>query len=521
MSTPANAAPTGTPPTTRLPTERAPTESPPAQSTSAESPSTKSTSAGAAPRRPAKGAPRKGADREFLPAALEILDTPPSPIRLTLLISICALALIALAWSWVGKVDVMAVAGGKIQPTGRVKVVQPLDGGRVEAVDVRDGQQVAAGALLIRLDPREAQADEAGLASALQSFKGEALRRRAVLAAVEQGAPAEVPHWDDEIPQTVRDRETRVLKGDVDRLATQILTLDAQRVQKLAEEERLKATIDAQRELLATQDTRIGMRTELMERAVGSKAQLLDAQEVRQTQGVNLRVQEGQLAEVHAALDVIDQNRASAKSAFVAENAQRLADVERQIEETHQRLAKARARLEQMTITAPIAGTVTALAVIGAGQVVTSGEEVLRIVPKGSRLELEVYMPNRDIGFVHEGAPAVVKIDSFPFTRFGTLSGTVVRVAHDAVSSPDVEQSLSSPTTAPRTKGVGGTQAMQNLVFPVTISLDSQSIVVDGVAVPLSPGMTAQAEVKTGERRILEYLFSPLVDVGSRAMRER
>ncbi|WP_454915928.1 HlyD family type I secretion periplasmic adaptor subunit [Xanthobacter sediminis] len=470
---------------------------------------------------PPKGARRQGADREFLPAALEILDTPPSPIRLTLLLSICALALIALVWSWVGRVDVMAVAGGKIQPTGRVKVVQPLEGGRVDAVAVRDGQQVAAGALLIRLDPREAQADETGLSAALQSFEAEAERRRSALAAVEQGAPAEVSHWNADIPPAVRERETRVLKGDVDRLATQLATLDAQRVQKLAEEARLKATIDAQHELLATQDTRIGMRTELLVREVGSKAQLLDAQEVRQTQGVNLKVQEGQLAEVRAALDVIERNRADLKTTFIADNAQRLADIERQVEDTRQRLAKARARLEQMTITAPIAGTVTALSVIGAGQVVASGEEVLRIVPEGSRLELEVYMPNRDIGFVHEGAPAVVKIDSFPFTRFGALKGEVVRVAHDAVSAPDVEQSFVSPAAAPRTKGIGGTQSMQNLVFPVTIALDSQSMRVDGAEVPLSPGMTAQAEIKTGERRILEYIFSPLVDVGSNAMRER
>ncbi len=468
-----------------------------------------------------RDARRRDANREFLPAALEILDTPASPIRLALLISICTLVVIALAWSWIGKVDVMAVAAGKIQPTGRVKVVQPREGGRVEAVAVRDGQRVAEGDLLIRLDQREAQADEIALSSALQSFEAEVTRRGAALIAVERGVPAEITQWAPGIPQDVREREIRVLKGDVDRLGAQLSALDAQRIQKLAEEARLEATIAAQRELLATQDTRIGMRTELMEREVGSKAQLLDAREVRQTQMVNLRVQEGQLAEARAALDVIERNRTALKSTFIAENAQKLADTERQIEETRQRLAKARARLEQTTITAPIAGTVTALAVIGAGQVVSMGEEVMRIVPEGSRLELEVYMPNRDIGFVHMGAPAVVKIDSFPFTRFGAIEGKVVRVARDAVASSDVEQSFVSPASAPRTKGAGGSQAMQNLVFPVTVALEGQSMMVDGAQIPLSPGMTAQAEIKTGQRRILEYLFSPLVDVSSRAMRER
>lgn len=460
------------------------------------------------------------ADRAFLPAALEIVDTPPSPVSTALLLAICALAAAALAWSWIGRVDVMAIASGKIQPAGRVKVVEPLETGRVELLAVSDGQAVKAGDLLMRLDPREVEADVAALTAALASFRAEAVRRRAALAAAREGAIPPLA-WEASAPTAVREREATVLKGDVDRLHTQLAMLDAQEVQKRAEQGRLRATIDAQRTLLATQDQRVGMRTELMHREVGSKAQLLDAQEVRQSQEVNLRVQEGQLAEAIAAIDVIDRNRTNVKATFVAENAQRLADIERQVEDTRERLAKARARLDHMTITAPISGTVTAMSVIGAGQVVTTGDEVLRIVPAGSRLELEVYMPNQDMGFIHEGADVTVKVDSFPFTRFGTLSGRVVRVASDAVAEPDVNQSMAAPATSPRTRAAGGTQRMQNLVFPVTVALDRQHFVIDGASVPLSPGMTAQAEVKTGERRILEFLFSPLVDVGSSAMRER
>lgn len=470
-----------------------------------------------APRLPAG---RKTADREFLPAALEILDTPPSPIALALSLAICALAVVALVWSWVGTVDVMAIATGKIQPTGRVKVVEPLETGRVLQLAVAEGEHVAEGALLLALDPREAEADVAALTADLASYTAEATRRRAALTAARDGQ-VPVLSWDASIPSVVRERELRVLEGDVARLKANLGTLEAQTVQKKAEEQRLLATIEAQRELLATQDVRIGMRAELMERAVGSKAQLLDAQEVRQAAAVNLKIQEGELAEVRAALAVLAANRTSQTSDFIAENAQRLADMERQIDEVRQRLAKARARLDHMTITAPIAGTVTALSVRGAGQVVSTGDELMRIVPEGSRLELEVYMPNRDIGFVHPGQKVVVKVDSFPYTRFGTLDGRVVRVARDAVAEPDLRQSLAAPSAAPRSSGVGGTQHVQNLVFPVIVALDQQGIEIDGRPVPLSPGMTAQAEIKTGQRRILEYLFSPLIDVGSSALKER
>ncbi|MFG1478590.1 HlyD family type I secretion periplasmic adaptor subunit [Xanthobacter sp. V4C-4] len=479
------------------------------------------------PPAPATGAPapkgdrRAPVDREFLPAALEILDTPPSPVRLAMLVSICALAAIALVWSWIGRVDVVAIATGKIQPTGRVKVVQPVEPGRILSVSAADGRPVRQGEVLVQLDPREAQADVATISTSLTAFNAEAQRRRAALDAVQNKRPPAEPDWSPDIPATVREREARVLFGEVSRLNSDIATLDAQLAQAKAEEARLETTIAAQQRLLSTQDVRIGMRTELMERAVGSKAQLLDAQEVRQTQEVNLRVQEGQLQEVRASMQVLERKRVSLLDGFVADNVQRLADVERRIDDAGERLAKARAALDHMSITAPISGTVTALAVIGPGQVVSMGEEIMRIVPEGSRLELEVYMPNRDIGFVHEGAAVVVKIDSFPFTRYGMLSGKVVRVAHDAVAEPDVQQSLASPANTPRTSGLGGTQRMQNLVFPVTIALDQQVIAVDGNDIPLSPGMTAAAEIKTGQRRILEYLFSPLVDVGSRALRER
>lgn len=469
----------------------------------------------------AKAANRRPVDREFLPAALEVLDTPPSPVRLAMLVAICALAAIALVWSWVGHVDVVAIAAGKIQPAGRVKVVQPIEPGRILSVAVSDGQEVTAGEVLVRLDPREAQADVAGLEAALVGFEAEAQRRKAALEAVKSMQAPKEPAWSANIPANVREREARVLFGEISRLNADLATLDAQLVQTKAEETRLTATIEAQRRLLDTQDVRVDMRTELLRRDVGSKAQLLDAQEVRQQQEVNLRVQQGQLGEAQASLTVIARKRVSAIDGYIAENVQRLADVERRVDDTRERLAKARAALDHMTITAPIAGTITAMAVIGTGQVVATGQEIMRIVPEGSRLELEVYMPNRDIGFIHVGSSAVVKIDSFPFTRYGTISGTVARIADDAVSDPDVQQALASPASSPRSNGVGGTQRMQALVFPVTITLDQQTITVDGHALPLSPGMTAVAEVKTGQRRIIDYLFSPLVDVGSSAMRER
>jgi len=206
---------------------------------------------------------------------------------------------------------------------------------------------------------------------------------------------------------------------------------------------------------------------------------------------------------------------------FLSDNAQKLADAERQTEDLGQKLAKAKAKADYMTLRAPIDGIVQASMVTSVGQVVTTGQEAMRIVPDGAALEIEVYALNRDIGFIHEGQEAVVKIESFPFTRYGTINARVTRVARDAIPEPDASQIEGDPATTTRGAGFAGAQRRQNLVFPVTLTPDADSIDVDGRAAPLSPGMAVTVEIKTGSRRILEYLFSPLVETTSGAMKER
>lgn len=465
---------------------------------------------------------RRGADREFLPAALEIIETPPSPIGLALLSAIVTLVAVALVWGWIGRIDMVAVAPGRIQPTGRVKVVQTVMSGSVVAIETTNGARVVAGAPLLRLDAREVQADATALGSAFASARAEVVRRRAALAVTERdGFALSPPQWDGDVPADVRAREEQSLGSEVGRFVTEWKALDAQRRQKVAETTRLTASVEAQKRLLTTHDIRVGMRTELVDRAAASKAQLLDAQEARQTQVVNLTSLEGQLTEARAAIDVIDAAKAQAVATFVAAQSQKLAEAERAVDELRERLEKARTRLEQTTVRAPTSGIVTALAIDGVGQVVGAGDELMRIVPEDLRLELEVHVSNSDIGFVHLGQAVAIKIDSFPYARFGSIAGTVRRIAHDSVADPDVRASLVSPTGSPRSRNPGGTRHAQNLVFPVIVELDRQSMTVDGLDLPLAPGMTAVADIKTGSRRILEYLLSPLVETGTRAFRER
>jgi hemolysin D len=462
-------------------------------------------------------------DHEFLPAALEILETPPSPVRIGLLAIICAFAATALMWSYFGRIDIIATAQGKFQPTGRVKVIQPLDTGKVLASHVENGKHVSQGDVLVELDPSEGAAEVAEFTTSLASYRAEALRRHVAIEAARAKQTAKAPPipWGPEIPQSIRLREERVIASDLGQLNAQVASLNAQANQKRAERERLESTIVAQKQLVATQQERVQMRSSLVEKNAGSRADLLNAVETMQYQQTALAQQIGQLREAEANLAVIARDTEKAYETFMSDNAQKLAEAERQADDYGQKLVKSVAKLDHMTLRAPMSGTIQASSVTTVGQVLTSGEEIMRIVPEDAVLEIESYLPNQDIGFVKEGQDAVVKIESFPFTRYGTINARVTRVARDAIPQPEAEQTETNAAKTTRSTNSGTAQRTQNLVFPVTLKPETTLIGIDGTNIPLQTGMATTVEIRTGSRRILEYIFSPLVQIGSEAMKER
>lgn len=471
---------------------------------------------------------QRRSDREFLPAALEILDTPPSPVGLALIAAICLFVATALAWSYLSRIDIIAVAQGKIQPTGRVKVIQPLETSRVLAAKVENGDRVVAGEVLVTLDPAEAASDVAQLAGNLGSARAEILRREAALAAARThelptpGVAASLPiRWPETIGQAFRRREERVYAADMLSLASQVDSLKAQAEQKSAERERLRTMIEAETTLITTMKDRVAMRQALIGTTAGSKVGLIEALEALQGQQTTLMQQKGQVLEAEAALVVNARDVARTFDAFAADNAQRLAEAERQAGDLAERLRKAQARLDRTVLTSPIEGVVQASTLTTIGQVVTAGQSLMRIVSDKDALEIECYLANRDIGFVKPGDSAVLKIESFPFTRYGTVEAVVTKLARDAIPEPDADQIEKDGTHNAQAMTAAGGQRTQNLVFPVTLKPLRTTIDVDGTPVPLGAGMAVTAEIRTGSRRILEYVFSPLAKAASEAFKER
>lgn len=478
---------------------------------------------------------QKRAQQAFLPAALEIIQTPTSPTRITLLWLICLFAVSAALWSYVGHTDIVATALGKLQPQGQVKVVQPSRPGRVKTIAVENGQKVEKGDVLVTLDNTAAHADVASLTTKLEALEGKIARHRSALETArkwqkvdlwssgsELTVPASLPSGSASLSNSVRTRAYNTYVTDLHELRATLTQLAAQYRQKRTEISSLEATIGALRDHLQSQKELVGLYASQMASRGVSRAKLLRERGGLEESRISMAQNAGQLATSRSSLSVIAGDVAVAFERFEADNTQRLEEAIQDHDEVVQRLAKARHNQSAMTLISPIDGVVQALSLTTPNQFVTAGVELMRIVPEGAPLEVVAYLSNQDVGFVKMGQEATLKVQAFPFTRYGLVEGEVVKVAADAITGTQAQRRANNVMQGAQGEiSTGQAETVQGLVFPITVKPKKRSLEVDGNMVPLSAGMTVQVEVKTGRRRLMDFLFSPLVEVASQAMDER
>jgi len=462
-------------------------------------------------------------DPEFLPAALEILVAPPSPIAMALMALISITVVSGLAWSYFGWLDIHAVAQGKIQPSGRSKVLQPLEPGKVVVIRVENGSRVESGDILLELDPTETAADSEAQARDLESASAEAARRKTAVAAADGGSfrPLTI-EFGPPIRSAVRRREETSLVADLALLRSNLDSLRAQIAEKEATRQRLKASIDARARLIKLSRERVGMREEIDARGADSRALIIEALQQLETQITTDVGEQGQLVETEAAIVSLERKIEQTVTQFTAEQMQKLVEAERKADRLEQELIKARSKSDRTVLKAPIAGTVQQVSVTTVGQVVTTGQSLMTIVPLDGPIEIEAMVANKDIGFVKAGQRAVVKVEAFPFTRYGVIEAEVIKVSRDAVDDRDGAGMTDAATMArPQTAAASTTSRTQTLVFPATLKLARRSIRIDSEEVLLTPGMAVTVEIKTGERRAIDYILSPLREMIAQSAHER
>ena len=453
----------------------------------------------------------------FLPAALEIIESPPSPIGRAIALLIMLFFCLALAWASLGSVDIVASAPGKIIPSGRTKVVQPFETGVVRAIHVRDGQMVQAGDALIELDPTMTEAERAHLHSDLIAEKLSIARLRA--AAADGADPLSDFNPPADASQDIIATQRQLLIDQTAEHRAKLAALEDQKRQKEAERASIAATIEKIEAVLPVVQERTDIRKVLFDHQTGSKVNYLEALQVLIENRKELDVQKSRLREADAALAAATQARVQAEGEFRRTLFSDLAEAERKAAGLAHDLDKASERTRLQLLTAPVDGVVQQLAVHTIGGVVTPAQTLLVLVPLESHLEVEAMISNRDIGFVSAGQDAEIKVDTFNFTRYGLLHGHVLNVSTDAITRDRREEATrdGSPATEKSTSEPKG----QELVYAARVALDRTQMQIEGKSVPLGPGMAVTVEIRTGTRRIISYLLSPLLKYQQESLRER
>lgn len=434
---------------------------------------------------------------EFLPAALEIVERPVSPtVRLTAWVLLGGVAA-TLAWLAFGKVDVVAPAAGRIGPVGDVKLVQSAESGIVRRILVSEGQRVAKGQVLVTLDPTVSSAESDQVRAALLSAELEIARNRALIDALDgkgfhfvppQGAsPADIATHGGLARAKLGEIQAMLASGGSDSRAAVSAMAEAQaQVRKLEQSAPLLEQQIAANEALAA-------------KGYVSKLRVVEMRRQRIAERQDLAAARATVSRLAQQAHSTSSTGAKSRAEVRAQILQDLVKAEDDARARRGELAKAGLRSTFREIRAPASGTVAQLLVHTEGGIVEGAKPLMTIVPDTARLQLEVMVQNQDIGFVRTGMPVNVKLQAFPYTRYGTIPGTVESLSADSVQVKDGEPP----------------------VYKARVSLGRSYMDADGRRVPLRAGLNATADIVTGRRTLLSYLVSPIVETGSEALHER
>ena len=477
---------------------------------------------------------REQDEREFLPAHLELTETPLSAAPKWIARLVILFALIALLWAIFGKLDIVAVAQGKTSLGGRSKTIQALETAVVERINVKDGQTVKKGDVLIELAGIGSDSDYNRSLEALRAAYLNKWRSETLLAAIENGHSPRLSssiNTDKQInnnqdakqaasaPQGLQAAsETTSLKQQIIASIPQSAIIEAQTLvlnqyqawstkdqqlasvkeQRKAERTSTQAQISKLAAMTQIEGQRVSDYRELVAQDYLAKHSLLE-QESKYIQAKNdLASQQSTLQQITQAIKQAEDERILNTQTIKRDTLDVLRQANEQIGQLEPEAAKAEQRKQLLTLTAPVDGTVQQLAMHTIGGVVTAAQPIMVIVPSEDKLEIEAIVPNKDIGFVQVGQDVVVKIESFPYTRYGYLTGKVKTVSFDAVENKDL-----------------------GLVYTAIVSLDKDTLNIEGKPVRLDAGMNATAEIKTGKRSVISYLLSPLQTKVDESLRER
>jgi hemolysin D len=447
---------------------------------------------------------------EFLPAALAVQETPPSPLPRVALWMICLLAISIVLWACIGQLEVVAVASGKIIPSDRVKTIQPLELSKIKSLDIKEGQSVKKGQLLMQLDPTQADAD-------LEKIQEEYITERltcagsyAIIDALKNDKPPQsVPfNWafcvghdklkSLKLPAKQVSQYSEMYQGQWQEYLAKQDDFQAQIQQMIALKQSTQVFKDKIIQTLPLVKQREADFKELYDQAYLSKHKYFEQLQLKIEQEKDLDAASSKLKEIQASLSQLKAQKETYEAQFHRALWDQVNQSQKNIQLLAQEWIKSQMRQNSYRLIAPVDGVVQQLVVHTLGAVVTPAQALMLIVPEEDTLEVDALLPNKDIGFVKVGQNATLKIETFPYTRFGIVPGKVTSISQDAIADEKL-----------------------GLVYTVRLKLEKNSLDIHGKKIPLSPGMAVTAEIKTDHRRVIDYFLSPLLQATQESFRER
>lgn len=408
-------------------------------------------------------------EAEFLPAALALQMRPISPVGRWVGRILMLLVLALLLWSIFGKVDIIVNAEGKIIPSERTKTIAAVEVASVRRLHVEEGQAVKAGQVLVELDTRASDSERDRAEVDRNTALLQAARSRALLTAIDSDTSPQLPKIIEVEAPRWQDAQQHLLDQWRD---------------YTSKRKRLEGEIERYAQALPLATRRANDYAELEKAHDVSHHAWLEKEQAR----IDL---EGQLHDArNQKLALTAETRRTAQDA--------LNEALRTLGQSTQDAKRAGVHSELLNLTAPVDGTVQQLTVHTVGGVVPAAQPLMQIVPSQGIVEMEAFLENKDVGFVVEGQPAEVKIEAFEYTKYGTVPARVTHVSRDAIQDEK-----------------------KGLIYSVKVVLDKTTLDVDGRIVPLTPGMSGSVEIKTGTRRVIEYVLSPLMQHAKESLHER
>ncbi len=399
------------------------------------------------------------------------------------------------AWASVAKLDEVSSAAGEVIPSAKVKVVQHLEGGIIERLDVSEGTLVKQGQVLMQLALSGARANREELRVQLDSL----LLTRARLKAETDGTPLVFPEDIAQrrpelvlAEQTTFDARNAEMQGKLGVARQQM----AQRELEVKELEARRRGVEAN---LRLGRERLRLSGELLKEGLTPRMDHLEIQREIESLSGEAKVLEQGVPRSKAALAESKSHLQEVLEGYRRRSVEELSKTELQIARVKEGLTDASDRVKRTEIRSPIDGIVKNMRFHTIGGVVRPGEPIMEIVPVGDELVVQARLSPVDRGYVRVGQKAVVKISTYDFVRYGGLDGVVERIAADT----NTDQATGQP------------------FYEVIVRTQKTYLGDKAGELPITPGMQATVDIHTGERSVLSYLIKPVLKLRSEAFRER